>query len=224
MSFPAADEDALRNALLATTREAEVRGLNHNSTGNLSVRCGNRALVTPSGIPAERMTANDMVLVNLDGSLARDGQPQATSELLLHLAVYVARPDVGAIVHTHSPEATAAACNGRTLPALHYVMAKTGDTELQCAPYATYGSAELAEFVADTLGATRHACLMSNHGAIALGKDLDAALALAHDIEWFCGIARRAFAWGNPVALPDDEIARIARLFSTYGQPRLNNE
>lgn len=213
------NEAALREALLAATREADARGLNYNSTGNLSVRCGDGVLVTPSGIPAERMTSADMVLVNLDGSMGRSKQPTATSELLLHLAVYVARPDVGAIVHTHSPEATAAACNNRALPAVHYVMAKTGGSELECAPYATYGSAELARLVVDTLGQSRHACLMSNHGAIALGKHLDAALALAHDVEWFCGVARRAHAWGSPVALPDDEVARVANLFSTYGRP-----
>jgi L-fuculose-phosphate aldolase len=209
----------LRVALLAATRDAETRGLNHNSTGNLSVRCGGTVLVTPSGVPADQTTPDDMVLVNLDGSHVRPGQQLATSELMLHLAIYSARPDVGAIVHTHSPEATAASCTGRHLAALHYVIAKTGGTELLCAPYATYGTEELAQQVAATLGGVRHACLMSNHGAIALGKNLEAALALAHDIEWFCGVSRRAHDWGNPVALANDEVGRVAELFKTYGQP-----
>jgi L-fuculose-phosphate aldolase len=213
------DEGVLRAALLAAACDAESRGLNHNSTGNLSVRCGDAVLVTPSGLPADQTTPDDMVLVELDGSPARPGQRLATSELLLHVAIYSARPDVGAIVHTHSPEATAASCTGRDLTALHYVIAKTGGTKLLCAPYATYGTRELADQVAATLGDNRHACLMSNHGAIALGKNLDAALALAHDIEWFCGVARRAHTWGNPVSLSDDEIGRVAELFSAYGQP-----
>jgi L-fuculose-phosphate aldolase len=135
------------------------------------------------------------------------------------VAVLAARPDVGAVVHTHSPELTALACLGRPVQAIHYVIARAGGSEVPCAPYATYGSAELAASVVATLGAG-WACLMANHGVLTVGVTLDAAVALAADLEWLAGVHRRAVGMGTPVVLPDDEIARVAVLFETYGQPR----
>ncbi len=214
------DETAARRALIDAVRRLDAAGLNHNSSGNASVRVGPAVLVTPSGIPTDRLDTTDPVLVDRDGRPLRAGQRVPTSEWRLHLRVLANRPDVEAIVHTHSPEATAAATLGEDLPATHYVVARFGGHTLACAPYATYGSAELADHVARVLGARRSACLMANHGALAVAADLDTAVELAIDVEWFCGVTRRARTVGEPVVLSDEEVDRVAGKLATYGQPR----
>lgn len=210
--------DPLRAAIVDTVIELERRGLNHNTSGNVSVRAGANLLVTPSGVPGDRLTAADVVELSPSGE-AFPGQRAPTSEWRLHVAIHAARPDISAIVHTHSIEATAAACVGLPLPAIHYVVARAGGATVPCAPYATYGSVELADHVVATLGVDGMACLMANHGLIALGADLGAALALAHDVEWLAAVHRRALQLRAPVVLPAEEIDRVAERFRTYGQP-----
>lgn len=212
------DELAARAELVTQAQRLDQLGLNVNSSGNLSVRLAEDVLVTPSGIPADDMTADDLVLLDLDGEPAHRGQRRPTSEWQLHTALYRRRPEVDAIVHTHSPEATAAAAVGVDVPAVHYVVARFGSASLRCARYSTYGTAELAAEVVDTLGDTGTACLMANHGAICVGSSLATATALALDVEWFCGVHRRAVAQGQPVVLSEAEIARVAQLFAGYGQ------
>jgi L-fuculose-phosphate aldolase len=214
-----ADEQRARRALVDAVRHLDAIGLNVNAAGNVSVRVPRGVLVTPSGVPPQDMTAGDGVVLSLDGEPLDSDTRVPTSEWRLHTELHRHRPEVGAFVHTHSPEATAAAARGAAVPAVHYVVARFGAPVLPCAPYATYGTAELATSVVDTLGEHGTACLMANHGAIALGADLDAALALARDVEWFCGVYRRACQLGEPITLPDAEIARVAERFSGYGQP-----
>jgi L-fuculose-phosphate aldolase len=213
-----AEADA-RAMLVETARWLDGAGLNHNSSGNLAVRVGADVLVTPSGIPAEALTVDDPVLLDEDGTPIGRQRRVPTSEWRLHVELLRRRPDIGAVVHTHSPEATAAATLGRPVPAVHYVVARFGAAELPCAPYATYGSDELARHVAVTLGAHGTACLMANHGAVAAAADLGAAAALALDVEWFCGVHRRARHLGEPVVLAPEEIERVRELFAGYGQP-----
>ncbi|HEX9259027.1 MAG TPA: class II aldolase/adducin family protein [Acidimicrobiales bacterium] len=209
-----------RRALVEAVRRLDAAGLNLNSTGNLSVRVDDGLLVTPSGIAAAALQPGDCVVLGPDGTPLDSGARVPTSEWRLHVAVLASRPEVEAVVHTHSPEATAAAILGRAVPAVHYVVARFGGSELPCAPYATYGSPELAAAVAATLGERGTACLMANHGAVTLGRDIDDAVALAFDVEWFCGVHRRALGLGRPVVLDEAEIARVTHLFETYGQPR----
>ncbi len=213
------DGSTARHDLVEAARRLDATGLNQNSSGNLSVRVGDHLLVTPSGIPADEMDPADQVLVDLDGRPVRDGQRAPTSEWRLHVGLARARPDIGAIVHTHSPEATAAAVVGRPVPAVHYVVARFGGTVLPCAPYATYGSDELAQHVVAALGSAGTACLMANHGAIAVAGGLNAAVALALDVEWLCGVHRRARGLGEPTVLTDAEIGRVADRLRSYGQP-----
>jgi len=208
--------DEIRTAIVDAARRLDELGLNHNSSGNLCVRLGDALAMTPSGIPAARLDRDDIVIVDLDGRPTAAGQRLPTSEWRLHTAIARRRADVGAVVHTHSVEATAASTSGRSLPAIHYVAARFGTGELPCAPYATYGTPELAANVIDTLGDRGMACLMANHGAIALGASLDDAVALAVDVEWFCSVIRRA---ADPITLAAEEIERVARLFGSYGQP-----
>jgi L-fuculose-phosphate aldolase len=211
-------EAGAREALVSAVRRLDDLGLNQNSSGNLSVRVGEALLVTPSGIPASQLRTDDLVLVDAEGRPSTPGQRTPTSEWRLHTRIAARRPDVAAIVHTHSVEATAAAVAGSALPAVHYVVARFGADHLPCAPYATYGTTELASNVADTLGERGMAALMANHGAIALGTDLDDAVALAIDIEWFCAVVRRSGAYDHPRVLDAGEITRVAERYRTYGQ------
>jgi L-fuculose-phosphate aldolase len=213
------DESPARAALVAAAQRLDAAGLNVNASGNLSVRVARGALVTASGIAPSEMTLDDGVVVSLDGERLDPATRVPTSEWRLHTELYRHRPEVGAIVHTHSPEATAAATLATPIAAVHYVVARFGGTRLSCAPYATYGSAELATNVVATLASNGMACLMANHGAIALGPDLDSAVALALDVEWFCGVHRRARQLGEPTVLADDEVDRVAEQFDSYGQP-----
>jgi L-fuculose-phosphate aldolase len=206
-----------RRAVVAAVRKLAASGLNVGTAGNVGLRVDGGLLVTPSGVPPDELVEADIVALDADGAPG-SGQPVPTSEWRLHVAVLKARPDVVAVVHTHSPEATAAACVGRPLPAVHYVVARTGGSSVPVAPYATYGSAELAANVVGALG-DGMACLIANHGLLTVGPTLDAAVALAADLEWLAGVWRRASMLGDPVVLPDDEIARVAEQFRTYGQP-----
>jgi ribulose-5-phosphate 4-epimerase/fuculose-1-phosphate aldolase len=206
-----------RRALVAAARRLESLGLNVGSAGNLSLRVGDGLLVTPSGVPATDLEPADVVSLSASGEAA-PGQLVPTTEWRLHVAVMAARPEVFAVVHTHSPEATAAACLRRPLPAVHYVVARVGGPVVPCADYATYGTEELAVNVLAALGSGA-ACLMANHGLLTVGASLEAGVALALDVEWLAGVHRRAVALGQPVVLPDDEIERVAERFRIYGQP-----
>jgi L-fuculose-phosphate aldolase len=200
-------------------RALERQGLNHGTAGNIGLRVVDGVLVTPTGIPPAQLEVDDIVLLDHAGCPA-PGQRRPTSEWRIHVDLLSARPDVHAIVHTHSPEATAAACLRRPIPAVHYAVARTGSAVVPCAEYATFGTAELSANLLAALG-TGHAALMANHGVIALGTDLETALTLAADVEWLARVHRLAVARGEPVhVLPDDEIARVAERFQTYGQAR----
>jgi L-fuculose-phosphate aldolase len=208
-----------RLALVDAARRLDDAGLNHNATGNLSVRVPRGILVTPTGIAAPALVPDDCVVLDAEGQSLDAGARVPTSEWQLHVALY-RREDVGAVVHTHSLEAAAVAALGQPVPAVHYVVARFGGTTLPCAPYATYGSSELAEFVAATLGERGRACLMANHGAVTAGADLRSAISLGIDVEWLCGLYRRARQLGDPVVLDDAELARVADRFRGYGQRR----
>jgi L-fuculose-phosphate aldolase len=210
-------EDERRDAVVACTRDLERRRLNHGTAGNVSVRFGDDVLVTPSGIAPGRLRRRDIVRLDAGGSPG-PGQQVPTSEWQLHTALLTARPDVHAVVHTHSPEATAVACLRMSIPAVHYAVAWTGASVVPCADYATYGSAELAANVVTTVGQGR-ACLLANHGVVTLGATMAEATALAVEVEWLARVWRLAQSHGAPVHVLDDaEMARIGERFARYGQ------
>lgn len=208
---------SLRNALLATSKRMAELGLAPGTSGNISVRTSNGFLVTPSAIPYDALQPDDMVEVRDDGTL-RPNQRVPTSEWQLHRDLMATRREAAAIVHTHSPFCTTIACLRQPLPAIHYMIALAGTAEIPCADYATYGSAELAHNVARALGDGK-AALMANHGMVALGDSLAAALKLAAEIETVAGLYWRALQIGTPVILPADEIQRVAAKFAAHGQP-----
>jgi L-fuculose-phosphate aldolase len=193
-------------------------GLTPGMSGNVSVRTAAGLLVTPSGMPYADLRSEDAVEVRMDGAL-RPGQRVPSSEWRLHRDLLAARADVNAIVHTHSLFCTSVACLRRPIPAIHYMVVLAGTDEIPCAEYATFGSAELAASVTRALGAGR-ACLMANHGMVALGATLAAALRLAAEVETLAAQYWHAAQLGSPHVLDRDELQRVRHRFAEYGQPR----
>ena len=206
----------LRAMLIATCRELTRRGLTHGTSGNVSVRFdARRFYVSPSGMGYEALQADDIPLMDLNGRWF--GQRRPSSEWRFHRDIFSSRSDVGAIVHTHSPRATALACTGRGIPAFHYMVAVAGGRDIRCAPYYGFGTQELSEAALAALK-DRKACLLANHGVIATGADLSAALSLAGEVENLALQYGAALSLGEVRILDDAEMRRVVEKFRTYGQ------
>ncbi len=206
-----------RDDVVRTCRELAVAGLVAGTSGNVSVRAGELIAVSPSGLDYADLTAGLVGVHRLDGTPV-EAPLRPTSEMPLHLAVYAAT-GAGAIVHTHPVAATALSTLTAELPAIHYQVAMFGGP-VPVAPYATYGSEQLARNVAAALG-DRTACLMANHGALTTGADLRSALTGTRYLEWLCEVYLRALAAGQasgPRLLPADEITLVAGQLASYGQ------
>jgi L-fuculose-phosphate aldolase len=210
------DEDEVRREVLETAVATSRRGLSPGRSGNVSQRFGGGMLITPSGLAYEGLELADIVWVGTDGT-RRDGECKPSSEWRFHLAVYAARPDVSAIVHTHSIHATVLACAHREIPDFHYMVAVAGGKNIPLVPYATFGTEELSRHVVKGLK-KRNACLMANHGQIAVGKTGSAALELAAEVELLAEQYWKVLSIGKAKVLGDDEMARVVELFAGYGQ------
>ncbi len=208
----------LREELVATARRMSELGLTPGMSGNVSVRSPVGMLVTPSGMPYTSLVADDAVELRMDGT-ARAGQRAPSTEWRLHRDVLAARKDVGAIVHTHSLYCTTISTLRRPIPALHYMVVLAGADEIPCADYATFGSPELAVAAVRALGGG-NACLLANHGMIALGETLDAALRLAAEVETLAAQYWHAVQLGQPHILDRDELLRVRAKMAEYGQKR----
>jgi L-fuculose-phosphate aldolase len=173
-------------------------------------------LVTPTGVVPDRLTADSIVPVAAHGSCA-PGSLRPSSEWRMHMGIYTRRPDAQAVVHCHARHATILACAGREIPSMHYMVAVGGGATIPLAPYATFGSDELAQGVVDTLDG-RRACLMANHGLIAIGSDLRQALAITDEIEEQAAVYWGTLAIGGPTLLDAAEMQRILTAFAGYGQ------
>ena len=206
----------LRTMVVTACRELTRRGLTHGTSGNVSVRYdARRFFVSPSGMDYEVLQAGDVPLMDLDGRWF--GRCRPSSEWRFHRDILESRPDVGAIVHTHSPRATALACTGRGIPAFHYMVAVAGGRDIRCAPYCTFGTQELSDAALIALK-DRKACLLANHGVIATGADLASAVALAGEIENLAQQYCAALTLGEVRILDDAEMSRVIEKFRTYGQ------
>jgi L-fuculose-phosphate aldolase len=220
-------EDDVRLALVEAARALCGLGLNHGSAGNLSVRWhrggADGLLVTPSALPYERCTPDDVVWMPIVADRASeprpDGRCRPSSEWRLHHDLYAGRDDVGAVVHTHAPHCTALACLPAVqrdgLPAFHYMVAAAGGADIRCAPYATFGTQALSDHALAGLEG-RRACLLAHHGMIAVGATLEAALALAVEVEWLARTYALALSLGAPAVLPSDEMTRVVEKFRDY--------
>jgi L-fuculose-phosphate aldolase len=205
----------LRNDLADAARAMSRRGLSQGTSGNLSARVPEGMLITPSAVPYDEMGADSLVLLDLDGRvLGRPGHRPST-EWRLHAAILAARPEAGAVVHTHSMACTTLACLRREIPAFHYMVAVAGGDSIRCADYATFGTAALADRAVAALDG-RLACLLANHGMVALGPTPRAALALAVEVETLAEQYWRALQVGQPALLTADEMADALAAFRDY--------
>jgi L-fuculose-phosphate aldolase len=211
-----AADTALRGAIVAAAQAMSARGLSPGRTGNVSARVDRGMLITPSGLAYDTLKPADVVAVDADGGVAAKNL-KPSSEWRFHLAVYRARPDVRAIVHTHSLHATVLACAHRPIPAFHYMVAAAGGRDIPLVPYATFGTEALSAHVVAGL-THRNACLMANHGTIAVGATPAAALELAAEVETLAEMYVRVLALGKAHVLPDAEMDLVLEKFKTYGQ------
>jgi L-fuculose-phosphate aldolase len=205
----------LQEALISACRELARLGLTHGTSGNISLRRDARQFfVSPTGMRYDLLEADDIPLLDLDGRWF--GRRVPSSEWRFHRDIFKSRDDVGAIVHTHSTNATALACTGRGIPAFHYMVAVAGGTDIRCAPYYTFGTQALSDAAVAALQG-RKACLLANHGVIAVGADLPAALALAGEVENLAAQYSAALALGDVRILDEIDMRPVLDKFRTYG-------
>ncbi len=205
----------LPEQLIATARAMQPIGLNKGTSGNVSVRHGEGFLITPTGLPYEALAADDIPLMALDGSW--QGLRKPSSEWRFHRDLYATRPEVGAVLHAHSPFAVSLACLRRDIPPFHYMIARFGGDSIRCADYAIFGSPALSTAAMSAM-AGRKGCLLANHGLLVAGRDLADAFALAVELEELCEQYWRACQLGEPVLLNTVEMAEVIEKFKGYGQ------
>jgi L-fuculose-phosphate aldolase len=207
-------EDILRAACAL-----DAAGLMPNKSGNVSCRTPGGFLITPSGLPYRELTTEQLVEVawTPTGPQPRSAGPRPSSEWRLHAAIYDRRPEVAAIIHTHSPRATALACAGQGIPPFHYMIALAGGA-VRCVPYETFGTEALAEAAVRGLW-RRRAVLLANHGVVAVGASLARASAVALEIENLAGQYLDLLAAGlEPQLLTDGELETVISRFADYGR------
>ena len=204
-----------RENLLGIAQKLIETGLNKGTAGNASVRCNGGFLITPSGMAVQDMSAASMVQMQFDGSYEQGKIP--SSEWRFHRDILASRTDVNAIVHTHSMFATTLACLHKDIPPFHYMIAVVGGDTIRCAPYALFGSQALSNNALAAL-IDRKACLLANHGMIALGRDLDDALAVTIEVENLCEQYWRALQLGKPHILTEAEMREVFQQFKGYGK------
>jgi L-fuculose-phosphate aldolase len=204
-----------RRDMVDAARRMNALGINQGTSGNIGVRVKGGLLVTPSGMPYDEIAPADIVFMKADGAVPKD-QREPTSEWRFHRDIFATRPDAGAVVHTHAMFATTLSCLHKDIPAFHYMIAKAGGDSIRCAPYATFGTQALSDHALKALKG-RKACLLANHGMIALGGTLKAAMALAVEVETLAAQYWRALQLGKPKLLSAAEMRRVVAKFSTYG-------
>jgi L-fuculose-phosphate aldolase len=210
----------IREQLLHYGREMIARNLTTGSGGNLSCidRDENCVFITPSGMEYGAMAVSDMVVCDRRGAIL-EGRLRPSSELGFHLALYDHRDDIHAIVHTHSVFATTLACMHREIQPVHYLVGLAGP-KVPLAPYATFGTAELARAITTTIG-DNNAVLLANHGLVAVGESLSAAFNVAEEIELVARIYYQTLITGESKILSTEQMDTVLEKFKDYGQPAL---
>ena len=207
----------LRTQIVAACAELDRTGLNRGTSGNVSVRDGDTLLITPSAVPSAQLAPEMIARMPLGGEYgAWEGPRKPSSEWRFHLDLMRARPDFGAIVHTHAPFATILAIARKPIPAIHYMTAAFGGPDIRCSGYACYGTAELSTHVLAAIEG-RNGCLMANHGMIVGGPTLSRALWLAQELEAVAHQYVHLLQIGGAHILSEAELAETARGFAGYG-------
>ncbi len=204
----------LRETIVAACREMNRSGLNQGTSGNISLRWKDGLLITPTSLPYDQMTPDDIVFLGMDGRT--EGENQPSSEWRFHRDIMKAKPDVAAIVHAHPIYATIIAIMGLEIPPLHYMVAIAGGATIPCAPYATFGTEALSVHAVAALK-DRTACLLEHHGMIATGPTLDKAMWLAVEVETLARQFHGCLQIGGPRLLPVEEIENVRQRMKTYG-------
>ncbi len=218
------DELNLRQCIILNARQMNATGLNQGTSGNISARFGDDMLITPSAVPYDTLTPGMIASMPLtpgayDGDGTTFGPLKPSTEWRFHLEILRARPEIGAVVHTHSTYATILAIAGKYIPACHYMIAAFGGADIRLAPYATFGTAELSAHAVAALDG-RLGCLLANHGMIAIGPTLEKAMWLAVELETLAKHYYHSLLIGGPVLLDDAEIKRVKEKFAGYGLQR----
>ena len=210
-------EKALRREIIARCREMNASGINQGTSGNISVRFGERMLVTPSAIPYDRLEPEMIVSMALDnGGGAWKGPLRPSTEWRFHFDLLRERPDAQAVVHAHPPYCTTLAIARKEIPACHYMVAAFGGNNVRCAGYATFGTRTLSDLAVEAMEG-RTACLLANHGMIAIGGTLAKAMWRAIELETIARQYYLSLQIGGPVLLSDAEIERTHEGFASYG-------
>ena len=204
----------LRESIVAACLEMNRSGLNQGTSGNISLRWKDGLLITPTSLPYDQMTPDDIVFLGMDGRT--EGHNQPSSEWRFHRDIMKAKPDVAAIVHAHPTYSTIIAIMGLEIPPLHYMVAIAGGHTIPCAPYATFGTEALSEHAVAALK-DRTACLLEHHGLIATGPTLDKAMWLAVEVETLARQFHGCLQIGGPRLLPVEEIENVRQKMKTYG-------
>ncbi len=218
VSLCVSDQERASQIVEASKRLVST-GMNRGSCGNVSTRCetmfndSDSFLITPSGVDPEKMTTGSVCLMNMFGETTCHGKP--SSEWRIHRDIYSVRPDIHAVVHTHSPFATTLACMQLEVPPFHYMIAVTGANTIPCAPYALFGTQELSDSALDCLE-NRYACLLAHHGMIALGHNLDHAMAVAIEVESLCEQYWRILQTGHLKILSEKQMNAVHEKFRDY--------
>ncbi len=211
-------EQDVRKKIIELCLLMNSTGLNQGTSGNISARYDGAMLITPSGIPYEQLNPADIARMSLDDVGGEwDGPCKPSSEWDFHKSILRAKPEQNAIIHTHSMFATIVSIARDTIPACHYMIAAFGGHTVECADYATFGTAELSASILRAMK-DRSACLLANHGMIACGKDLDNAMWAAVELETLAKQYYYAKLAGDMVILPNDEMALVLNKFKSYGQ------
>ena len=205
----------LRKNLCEQAQNLVKLGLNKGTSGNCSIRLSkDYFLITPSGMTVDEIAPESIVMLKMDGEVVGGGIP--SSEWLFHRDIYLARLEAHAIVHVHCPFATAFSCLGNDLPSFHYMIAVAGGDSIRCAPYQLFGTQELSDGAIAAL-LDRKACFLANHGMIAVGENLDKALAVAVEVESLCEQYIYAVQLGKPNILSQTQMRDVLEKFKGYG-------
>lgn len=207
-------DESIRSEIIRIAREFNTTGLSAGSSGNISVLTGATLLITPTRIPYYHMAPADLVVLDMEGAVV-SGDNRPSTEWHFHCGIYRQRTDAGAVVHVHSPYATAVSCVRQDIPAFHYLVAGAGGDSIRCSEYATFGTEALSRNAIIALK-DRKACLLANHGMIAIGPDLQSAYRMAQAVEELAKHYCLSRQIGEPVLLDREEIKRILEKFRTY--------
>jgi len=208
----------VRENLLNITNKLLKAGLNHGATGNSSCRDGGDFLITPTGVDSSKLTPDMMVRMNLSDKLSQpESKYKPSSEWQFHQAILEKYPDINAVIHTHSVFASALSSLGQDIPAFHYMVAVAGGDSVRCAPYAMFGTKELSDNILEAIQ-DRKACLLSNHGLVAIGKDLNEAFNIAEEVEHLSRLFVEAKKIGEPKLLSNKQMSEVLNRFNSYSR------